>query len=251
MLGTAIVNAPHWLYRLYYSIDYPVDNFVIFNNNGRGQIDADLDGLALSPHKFVKKVTVTHMPSNIGCSGAWNLIIKCFMKEPYWFITNHDLKYEPGFLKMANERIQHDDCDILHGNGYSWDFFGLTEKTVSTVGLFDENFFPGYCEDSDYGIRANLCDIKRVDSVGGKYYHGELMDSYDDGSQTWRSEPEIAQPIHTAHAMNRNYINIKWGEGWDVPDKLPAKDRAFGNPTLPHNFTYFDLNFNRRKHLGF
>ncbi len=251
VLGTAIVNAPHWLYRLYYSIDYPVDNFVVFNNNGRGQITKELDALAAIPHRFVKKVSVVHMPSNIGCSGAWNLIIKSFMQAPYWFITNHDLKYEPGFLELAHKRIQEENAGIVHGKGYSWDFFGITESAVSTCGLFDENFYPGYCEDSDYGIRANLCGVKRVDSVGGNYYHGDLMDSYDDGSQTWRSEPDIAQPIHTAHAMNRNYITMKWGSGWDIPDQLPEKDRAFGNPTMPHNFTYFDLNFNRRKHLGF
>jgi hypothetical protein len=38
VIGTAVVNAPHWVYRLFYSIDYPVDTFIVFNNNGRDQI---------------------------------------------------------------------------------------------------------------------------------------------------------------------------------------------------------------------
>ena len=66
VLGTAVVNAPHWVYRLFYSIDYPVDTFVVFNNNGRNQITEELDLLTKVPHKYVKRVVVTHMPSNYG-----------------------------------------------------------------------------------------------------------------------------------------------------------------------------------------
>ena len=75
VLGTAIVNSPHWVYRLLYSIDYPVDTFVVFNNNGRGQITEELDMLTKLPHKHVKKNVVCHLPTNLGCSGAWNMII--------------------------------------------------------------------------------------------------------------------------------------------------------------------------------
>ena len=82
VIGTACVNAPHWVYRLFYSIDYPVDTFVVFNNNGRDQITHELDLLREVPHKYVKKVVVCHLPSNLGCSGAWNLIIKSYMNAP-------------------------------------------------------------------------------------------------------------------------------------------------------------------------
>ena len=87
VIGTAVVNAPHWVYRLFYSIDYPVETFVIFNNNGRNQITEELDLLTKVPHKYVERVVVTHMPSNIGCSGAWNLIIKSF-NFIYPFVNN-------------------------------------------------------------------------------------------------------------------------------------------------------------------
>ena len=79
VIGTAIVNRPYWLHRLFMSIDYPVDDFVVFNNNGRGMINREVDALHDMENTYVKRVHVTHMPSNIGCSGAWNLIIKSFM----------------------------------------------------------------------------------------------------------------------------------------------------------------------------
>jgi hypothetical protein len=45
VIGVPIVNNPYWITRLLMSIDYPVDDFVIINNNGRGQIDDELDNL--------------------------------------------------------------------------------------------------------------------------------------------------------------------------------------------------------------
>ena len=80
VLGTAIVNSPHWIKRLLDSVDYPVENFICFNNNGRGQITEELDNIIAKPHPFIKNMHMTHMPTNIGCSGAWNLIIKSYMK---------------------------------------------------------------------------------------------------------------------------------------------------------------------------
>ena len=79
VLGTAIVNAPHWLYRLYDSIDYPVDHFVVFNNNGRDQITEEIDSLKEERHPFIKKLHICHLPGNLGCAGAWNMIIKSFL----------------------------------------------------------------------------------------------------------------------------------------------------------------------------
>ena len=46
VIGTAIVNGVHWLQRLLDSVDYPVENFVIFNNNGKGEITEELDKIA-------------------------------------------------------------------------------------------------------------------------------------------------------------------------------------------------------------
>ena len=43
VIGVAIVNGIHWLNRLIWSIDYPVSNLVIWDNNGKGELDAQLD----------------------------------------------------------------------------------------------------------------------------------------------------------------------------------------------------------------
>ena len=251
VLGTAIVNTPWWIYRLFYSIDYPVEHFVVFNNNGRGQIDRELDLLKSVPHKYVKNVHVCHLPANVGCSGAWNLIIKTFMNSPYWVITNHDLMYEPGFLKACAEKMADGTVGITHGNHGSWDFFAIRDWVVDKYGLFDENLYPAYCEDLDYGMRFQHDDLKRELSVGVGYYHGEKKNSYEDGSQTWRSEPQIAQAIHIGHEYNKQYLNHKWGEGWQAHIDEPTYETPFDKSDLPKCFTTYKLSFVRRKNLGF
>jgi len=251
VIGTACVNAPHWVYRLLYSIDYPVDTFVVFNNNGRGQITEQLSLLESVPHKYVKNIVVCHMPANIGCSGYWNLIIKCFMMCPYWVIVNHDIMFTPGFLERMVAHAQDSEIGMVHGENGGWDVFLLKDWVVQQFGLFDENLYPGYCEDMDYGMRFKHKDIKRCLSVGVPYYHGETSGDYADGSQTWRSEPELAEKIHIAHEMNKTYLHAKWNPAWQAHVDGDVYVSPFNNPNLPLDFTTYDLHFVRRKNLGF
>jgi len=251
VLGTAIVNAPYWLHRLFMSIDYPVDNFVVFNNNGRGQITDEVDALLDMSNPFVKKVHVCHLPANVGCSGAWNLIIKSFMKAPWWLISNHDVMYEPGFLEEMCDAMSDETVGTAHGSGGGWDVFAIRDWMVQRYGLFDENLYPGYCEDMDYGMRFIHDDVHRVLSLKSGYYHGTQKDNYDDGSQTWRSEPEIATSIHIAHEMNKKYLHLKWGEAWQAHIDGDTYKTPFDVAEMPVDFTTYDLSFVRRKHLGF
>ena len=251
VIGTAVVNTPYWVHRLLLSIDYPVDTFVIFNNNGRGQITQELDLLAKSRHMYVKRVVVCHLPANIGCSGAWNLIIKSFMKAPYWVIANHDVAFTGGFLEKLVEHAQDPEVGVVHGGAGGWDLFLLKDWVVQNYGLFDENLYPGYCEDMDYGMRFKAQPLKRIMNVGVPYYHGSKIDSYEDGSQTWRSEPELAQPIHIAHELNKRYLHAKWSPAWQDHVEGEPFASPFNNNSLPLDFTTYDLNFVRRKHLGF
>jgi hypothetical protein len=252
VLGTALINEPYWVYRLFYSIDYPVDDFVVWNNNGRGQITEELDHLKNLPHRFVKRVHICHLPHNLGCSGAWNLTIKSFMMAPYWAITNHDVMYEPGFLEAVAEKMEDPDLGICHGNNGGWDFFAIKDWMIEKYGLFDEALVPAYVEDLEYGSRFMHTEDnnKRCLGVEPGYYHGALKDSYDDGSQSWRSEPELAQKIHLSHELNKQYVTQKWGPGWQSHVEEPTYSTPF-NERLPQTFTTYPLHFVRQKNLGF
>ena len=252
VIGTAIVNGPHWLKRLIDSVDYPVDEFVIFNNNGRGQFDEELDLMAKIEHQFIKKIKVCHLPKNIGCSGAWNMIIKCYMNAPYWIIVNHDVSFTEGFLEEMYTKASDPETGMVHGcvgdfgiGGY--DLFLIKDWTVQKLGLFDENFYPAYCEDADYIMRFKHNPVK-TDYCTKPYLHGGTTEYYETGSQTKKEDPSIANRLTEINVENFEYMTKKWGEGWRWVD--PYR-KPFNDENSETGRTTYDLEYVRKKNLGF
>lgn len=256
VIGTAVVNSSYWVKRLIESIDYPVDTFFIVNNNGKGELDADLDNLKNINHKFVKNIKISHLPGNIGCSGAWNLIIKSFIMAPYWIIVNDDVAFDKGFLKeMVDTSIVNPSVGVIHGNSGdfnvgSWDLFLIKDFVVEAVGLFDENCYPAYCEDADYIMRIINCQIERITSLNSNYFHGygNKDEYYTHASQTSKKDPELAELLKKHNNLNIDYLTEKWGIGWRKcnPNKLPFIDKEHSISE-----TRYDLKFLRAKYTGF
>lgn len=253
VIGVPIVNGVQWLQRLIDSIDYPVKELFIVNNNGRDQITDELDEITKIDHPFIEKIRVCHLPSNLGVSGAWNLIIKSYLMSPYWIICNNDVAFTPGFLKTMVEKSTNNDVEIVwppsvnynynqHGLG-SFECFLIKDSVVQKCGLFDENLYPAYCEDCDYLVKIKSNNIKS-EYVYSSFYHGET-ESYETGSQTLKSEStETAQKIHDAHMKNIQYMNAVWGSDWENWENYSCK-----NITTQSKF--YNINFNRQKYLGF
>lgn len=256
VIGTAVVNSTVWVKRLLESVDYPVDNFFIINNNGRGEIDEELDKLKQLQNPNIKKISITHFPANIGVSSSWNLIVKCYMHSPYWIIVNDDVAFGDGILEeMATKAEQNPDVGLIHGNQGdfgvgSWDFFLIKDFVIQEYGLFDENLYPAYCEDADYIMRMIHKPVKKIMPLEKKYYHGygESGDYYTHGSQTKKTDPSLIDKLNYSNHKNIEYLTEKWGEGWRMcgPTALPfeQKSRVVSECT-------FDLNFVRSKNLGF
>lgn len=258
MIGTAVVKGTKWLRRLIGSVDYPVKEFFIVNNNGKGEIDAELDEIAKQPHSFIRKIRVTHMPANIGVAASWNLMIKAYMKCPYWIIVNDDVAFGEGFLKeMHNETLKDPSLGTIHGyqgeHGIgSWDLFLIRDHVIAEYGLFDENLYPAYNEDADYFLRFIHKPIRRMMNLKTEYYHGEgkKNEYHAHGSQTRKTDQVLSSKLDRANELNIEYMTRKWGPGWRwcSPTETPFSDC---NGAFPVSTTTFDLRFVRQKHLGF
>ena len=260
VIGTAVVTSAFWVSRLIYSVDFPVDEFVVFNNNGKGELENELNALTQINHKFIKKIKVCHLPSNIGCSGAWNMIIKCYMNAPYWVIVNDDVTFESGALAKMYEYASEPDVGIVHGscgnfNLGSWELFLIKDWVVQEYGLFDENLYPAYCEDCDYIMRFVHKPIQKKFLIEhpddpSMYKHGMgPAKEYDThGAQTKRSSDDLWNKLEYANEVNIDYLTEKWGENWRTcwPTKNP-----YDNENIPLSYTQYDLSFVRKKHLGF
>jgi len=256
VIGTTVVNSTSWIKRLLLSVDYPVENFLIINNNGRGELNEELNSMRDINTKFIKKLSILEMPQNIGVACSWNLTIKCYLNAHYWMIVGDDIAFTPGFLKEMYDTVNSDgDIGIIHGYGGdfgdgAWDLFLIRDIIIKTFGLFDENTYPAYCEDADYIMRLIHRPIKKVTSLKSTYYHGPGVASeyYTHGSQTKKKSGELFDKLTNINVMNFEYLTKKWGDGWrmSAPTKLP-----FEGQEIPISYTSFDLDFIRKKHLGF
>lgn len=258
VIGVPVVANTYWVSRLIASIDYPVDDLVIINNNGRGELDEDLNNLVKMKHPNVKRMKVVHMPANIGVAGAWNLIIKCYMNAKYWLICNDDISFKGGCLKSIDQQFTEvPNMGMVHPeagewNIGTWDCFAISEGVVQSFGLFDENTYPAYCEDADYIMRMAHRPIVKKVGLEKSFIHGynEPIDYYKDGggSNTGKSDEELGKKLTHSNDVNIDYLTRKWGEGWRgiEPNKLP-----FDGEERDISFSIYDLNFVRSKHTGF
>jgi hypothetical protein len=264
VIGVPIVNGIHWLERLVSSVDYPVDTLLIINNNGKGELDDHLAELSKQHHQHIRKIHVCNLPSNIGVSGAWNLIVKSFITAPYWFICNHDIQFTPGLLETMVKQLEDPANHIVHANGGefnlgTYDLFALTDRLVKMIGLFDENLYPAYGEDIDYVLRItrhnwnNSDNPIRICNVDYPFYHGDTSTSLDNyyelgGSQTKKHDTNYLELLDQSNLTNFEYLTYKWGDNWRMtsPQLWP-----FNIHDTPISFHGYDLDFVRKKYLGF
>ena len=253
VLGVLILNGPKWLQRQIDSVDYPVENYLIINNNGKGELDDDINAMISKPHPFIKNFKLATMPYNIGCAAGWNMIIKTYMNEPYWIIANHDVSFSEGFLEEMHDAAQDDTVGLVHGNEGdfkigSFDLFLIKDWVVQSHGLFDENIYPCYGEDSDYIMRLQNNPVKRVWNLERDYYHGEGTEYYETGMNTKKYSQEMMDGLNYSNEKNFEYLYKKWGPGWRTLDNWK---HPFNIEGLDPRTTIFDLEFCRDKHLGF
>lgn len=254
VIGTAVVNSTKWVRRLISSVDYPVENLVIVNNNGKGQLTEELDLIANEPHEFIQKIHVVHMPTNVGVSTAWNLFIKWFMNAPYWIIMNDDVSFGPGLLAEFNFVANNNpNVGLIHAyegdfNVGSWDLFLIKDFVIQQYGLFDENLYPAYCEDNDYILRFIHSPIDKIMNLSAQYYHGDggKGEYYQHGSQTQKTDPSLVEKLDYSNMLNIDYLTEKWGPHWRT--QWPY-DQPYTK--YPINYTTYNLNFVRKKYLGF
>tara|TARA_R110000851_G_scaffold67675_1_gene152729 strand:+ start:2745 stop:3563 length:819 start_codon:yes stop_codon:yes gene_type:complete len=262
VIGIPIVNGLHWLKKLILSIDYPVDNVFIINNSGCKKFKEELENLReeiIFLNLNVINLHITHLPSNLGVPAAWNLIIKSFLMEPYWIISNHDVSFTPGLLEEIANVAQDKDVSLIHPragefNIGTYDLFAITEMGVKIIGLFDENLYPAYGEDSDFIMRIKNLDPKTIKGLKNKYFHGnEIIDNsnesyYKNAQQTKKEDPQLEKKLEKVNLINFEYLNQKWGNHWRT---LSPYITPFNNPEYPQSYTTWDLSFIRKKYLGF
>jgi GT2 family glycosyltransferase len=114
-------------------------------------------------------------------------------------ILNDDIylgKHEQQLLNFIDTN-KYDFYESVAG----WCAFILPQKTYKQIGVFDENFYPAYCEDNDYSYRMKLAGLNKTTSPF-------LIPTEMRTSQTLEKNPEL---FYKSNYNSKQYYKKKWG----------------------------------------
>jgi GT2 family glycosyltransferase len=151
-------------------------------------------------------------------------------KPPQWgIVVNTDIAFYPDVLFTLAHQVEealtaNDKCGIGFTGlccGSEWSAVVFTTRVAQQVGLMDENFYPAYYEDEDYGIRVHLSGLQAVKFGNTALQHGELDGTkdylsglfnelylnprQDEDSRKWRRMHQ--RGVKYGH----DYLERKWG----------------------------------------
>jgi GT2 family glycosyltransferase len=196
-----ILVGPDILRRMLDTIDYPIAKLIIIDNG---------DALRYSgpwPVEHVQSTKVIKMPANLGVAGSWNLGIKAAPFAPWWLITNFDVEWPSGSLRMFAEQASGADV-LLAQSPQPYCAFAVGEDVVQRVGLFDEAFHPAYFEDNDYEMRCAIDGVKVKRSTIPIVHHNSSTIGY------------FGEINNRTYASNAEYMNGKRSNpgpgGWSL-----------------------------------
>lgn len=152
---------------------------------------------------------------NRGLAKSWNEGMLWGLEQGFEavLIVNEDVVMGAGDVdRLAETAAKQRNCPLVMGrafhqseNKWEWSEYGcfVTNPVILlTVGCFDENFFPVYCEDSDYRRRLKLAGLSPAYCEETRIWHG--------GSASLK-QPEVARQNNLTYARNRHYFHRKWG----------------------------------------
>jgi GT2 family glycosyltransferase len=194
-----ILRGPEILDRMLDTIDYPVRKLIVIDNG-------DVIRHTIGPVEHVQSTKVIKMPANLGVAGSWNLGIKADPFAPWWLITNFDVEWPAGSLRMFAE--QAGEGVLLVDSPQPYCAFAVGEDVVQRVGLFDEGFHPAYFEDTDYELRCAIEGVKVKRSTIPIVHHNSSTIGY------------FGEINNRTYASNAEYMNGKRSNpgpgGWSL-----------------------------------
>ncbi len=225
-IGIPVLNRGDLLTRLVESIDVAAEVRIVVNRIGPvdGSVAAAVRAMEERPPGPVR-VVVERVEGNLGVSGSWNRIIEGFGGDCW--IANSDIAFTPGVLGEAMAQVAATREIVLHHLWAAACFF-VTAEFTRTLGWFDENFYPAYCEDQEMSLRSARLGVRRrnfTELGEGRVRHA--------GSETVKSAATpVRRFIQEAHGRARCYLERRWGALPPRGESLPARRHPFDNPAL-------------------
>jgi GT2 family glycosyltransferase len=194
-----------------------------------------------SLHDSVKSLDILENPLGNHVGGGWNYGIKKALEDgcDYCIVPNNDIIFHPkaidNLVRFANnhpefimwsasewldprtiKNIPEDMMMDVFDDHPHFSCFMVNQKTIDTVGWFDEKLKMAYFEDFDYHYRTLLSGNKAGKTNTSKFYHY--------GSRTIKVDDELNAKNRRTYEENRSYVKAKWG--LDPHDKVYSPPEA-------------------------
>lgn len=225
-IGIPVLNRGDLLTRLLESIDVEAEVRIVVNRIGPvdGSVAAAVRVMEERPPGRLR-IGVERVEGNLGVAGSWNRIIEGFGGDCW--IANSDIAFTPGVLGEAMAQVAAARETVLH-HLWAAACFYVTAEFTRTLGWFDENFYPAYCEDQEMALRCARLGVRRRNFTG---LGGERVRHA--GSETVKSAATpVRRFIQEAHRRAQCYRERRWGPMPPAGVSLPARRHPFDNPAL-------------------
>jgi GT2 family glycosyltransferase len=235
MIGLVLATYAHWPERLIDSVEaagIPTTWYIHHHGNDPA-FARRLGGLAARRNFSIHM----HM-RNRGLSRSWNEGIHQAYAEgcELVLLVNDDLHFvNEGFKEFLHFAWENTGYGLafLHGletggsplagrvieQGFGCCVF--TKLALERVGYLDENFWPAYYEDVDYGRRCRLSNVNIISSPKVLIEH--------ERSKTTRDNPDILEKSAEVMRLNEDYYTRKWGPPYKETFVLPFDSPKFTN----------------------
>jgi GT2 family glycosyltransferase len=187
------------LYDLLSTLDVRVGTLLVVDNGSQ-----DFGEMWLPA---VDHLRLVNLGANLGVAASWNLGIKAGFQHDWVMVVSDDVTMPRGALAEF-AALSGEDRIVLSSTWPHWCAFTIGMRVVQQVGLFDENFYPAYFEDTDYERR--LTDAKIAPVYGPEVLHKN--------SSTLKTQGRHFTKANTvSFDANQSYIQNKWGDGHAEP----------------------------------
>ena len=88
--------------------------------------------------------------------------------------------------------------------------------------------------------------------VGEEFENLEDMkkDYNENGQNTKKEDPSLSEKLENVNYINYEYLNKKWGDHWRRFEPYRKPFAIYGSD-YPNTYTTWDLEYVRKKYLGF
>lgn len=101
---------------------------------------------------------------NIGVARAWNIGARRVLEGKmidYLIVMSASMQFGPiKETTWIRQMETFNGANCIESDGHSWHLIAFHRRVFELIGLFDENFYPGYFEAIDFGYRLRMLNME-------------------------------------------------------------------------------------------